>query len=208
MPKRHISAIEITQTWRLPGAILLFGCFLMSACTTVTTQSFRVNQNPDIDSSYIAIDAEFGKYELLLADEMGIFFPPNTPLSGNELARIRQIFRESFLAELQGYTIVETPGPSTLKVQASLIDLRNSASSEMPGLRREVQAIAKPGALLFLMELRDSESDRVLGRAADSAATPDFASSVSDVTDWGSVEAAAQHWAALFRRFLDQNLNQ
>ena len=174
MPTQQVSAISNTHTWRSSVAALFLGCFLMSACTTVTTQSFRVNQNPDIDSSYIAIDAEFGKYELLLADDMGIFFPPNTQLSDDELARIRQIFRESFLAELQGYTIVDTPGPSTLKVQASLIDLRNSASSEMPGLRREVQAIAEPGALLFLMELRDSESDRVLGRAADSAETPAF----------------------------------
>jgi len=208
MQKNHILSVYNTQTRYACAAILLFACFLTTACTTVTTQSFRVNQNSDIDSSYIATDAEFGKYKDLLADDMRIFFPPNSALPDSELQRIRQIFRDSFLAEVQAYEIVDAPGPSTLNVQASLIDLRNSASSQLPGLRREVQAIAEPGSLLFLMELSDSVSGRVLARAADSAASPEFSSADSDVTDWSSVEAAARHWAILFRRFLDQNLNQ
>jgi hypothetical protein len=58
------------------------------------------------------------------------------------------------------------------------------------------------------MELRDSETKRVLGRAADSAAIPTFASDDGTATDWGGVAAAAENWAALFRGFLDKNLGR
>jgi hypothetical protein len=193
---------------------LIAGYFLLASCTTVTTQSFDVTPNSATDASIIATDANFGKYKHLLADEMGIFMPTESLLPEEDLIRIRQIFRSAFLSQLDGYTIVDTPGPDVLKVQASLIDLRNSATSDIPGLRFEVKKMAKPGSLIFLMELRDSETDRVLGRAADNSdksdpdATPAFAATGSGETDWGSVEDAAQHWAELFRTFLDNNLNR
>jgi len=96
-----------------------------------------------------------------------------------------------------------------MRVQASLIDLRNNVTpGTLSSLSREIRDIASTGELLFLMEMRDSESDAVLARAADSAKTPTFATSNSVTTDWSSVETAAQHWAALFRNFLDQNLSR
>ena len=196
------------------GWTLILCSILISGCTTVTTQSFDVTPNSATDASIIATDADFGKYDQLLADEMGIFMPAESPLPEDDIARIRQIFRDAFLSQLDGYTIVDTPGPNVLKVQASLVDLRNTATTDLPQLRFEVRKMAKPGSLLFLMELRDSETDRVLGRAADNSdksdpdATPTFAAVGSGETDWGSVEDAAKHWAELFRIFLDNNLNQ
>ncbi len=181
---------------------------MMAACTTTTTQSFRVADTPNIDAGFIATDADFSKYHQLVADEMGIYFPQNTPLTTDELQRIRQIFREAFLAELTNYEIVDKPGPGIMAVQASLIDLRKSASTSVPNLRAELRDVARPGELLFLMELRDSETQRVLGRAADSAATPDFASGDDNATDWEGVESAARRWATLFRDFLDNNLGR
>ena len=68
--------------------------------------------------------------------------------------------------------------------------------------------MARPGSLVFLMELKDSRSEAVLARAADSAEAPAFATSSDGATDWPEVETAAAHWAELFRQFLDQNLNQ
>ena len=93
-----------------------------------------------------------------------------------------------------------------MAVQATLIDLRNSSGDEAMEMRREVRDVAKSGSLVFLMELRDSQTSKTLARAADSAAAPVFATSASDSTDWSSVEAAADHWAELFVNFLDQNL--
>ncbi len=44
---------------------------------------------------------------------MGIYFPKSTLLSNDDLQRMRQIYRESFLAELEHCRIVEQLGSGT-----------------------------------------------------------------------------------------------
>ncbi len=185
-----------------------FFSLIMVSCTTVETQSFRVIGNSNVDSAYVATDADFSQYDRLLVDDMGIFFPESVRMSEEELARIRQIFRESFMKELTEYEITREPGPGMLRVTASLVDLRDATYVEISNLRRDMRDAARPGALLFLMELRDSGSDRVLARAGDSETAPRFASGENRETDWTAMESAAQRWAALFRAFLDQNLGK
>jgi hypothetical protein len=181
---------------------------VLAGCTTVETHSFNVVQSENVESAYIAVGADFSKYNQLQADDMGIFFPKDSYTPPEDIQKIRQIFRSAFINELQNYRIVDSAGPTTMKVQASLIDLRNNVTpGTLTSLSREVRDLAATGELLFLMEMRDSQTDSVLARAADSAKTPTFATSSDEATDWSSVEAAAQHWAALFRAFLDQNLS-
>ena len=190
----------------IPGLALAAICFTFVACTTVTTQSFKVADSPNVEAAYLATDADFGKYDRLTAEDMGIYFPDGAAPSGPDQQRTRQIFREAFLGELSDYQIVGEKGPTTLAVQASLLDFRNATSVDATTVRRELRDIVAPGALLFLMELKDSESGRVLARAADSASAPAFSNSETG-TDWSSVESAANRWAELFRLFLDENLN-
>lgn len=180
----------------------------LSACTTVETQSFDVRKNSAVESAQISTDADFSKYDSLLAEDMGIFFPQNAQSSDEDTQRIRQIFRAAFIAELQGYDIVQQPGPRTMAVQASLIDLRNSSGAPLPGMRREVRDMAAAGSIVFLMEMKDSESGAILARAADSATAPTLAATAGTDTDWSSVQSAAEKWAALFRQFLDANLGR
>ena len=180
----------------------------IAACSTTTTQSFRVAESSNVEAAFIATDADFSKYHQLLAEEMGIFFPQNVQMSDEDLARLRQIFRDAFLPKLDHYTIVNTPAPGALAVKASLIDLRKAATADVPQLSMALQDVAKPGTLVFLMEFRDPVTDLVLGRAADSTAAPEFAYGDGSPTDWGAVEAAAEHWATLFRNFLDNNLGK
>lgn len=181
---------------------------LTAACTTTTTQSFNVNKSAQVETSYVATDADFGKYDRLFASDMGIFFPTDAAPSLDDQRRTRQIFREAFLGELSGYQIVREKGPSALDVQATIIDYRNATGADVPNVRRELRDIARPGALMFLMELKDSESGKVLARAADSASAPAFSTSADTNTDWDAVETAAMRWAQLFRQFLDNNLNK
>ncbi len=185
-----------------------FVALLATACTTTTTQSFNVNKESRVEASIIAVDADFGKYDRLIASDMGIFFPTDAAPSNADQEQIRAIFRRAFLAELADYRIVREAGPTALNVQATLVDYRNASGSNLPKIRRELDDLARPGALLFLMELKDSESDRVLARAADSASAPRFAVNDRTTTDWTDVEAAAARWARLFREFLDANLGR
>jgi len=181
---------------------------IAAACTTTTTQSFNVAKNTNVEAAFVATDADFTKYDRLYASDMGIFFPTDAAPSLEDQKRTRQIFRQAFLSELSHYEIGREKGPAALDVQATLIDYRNASGRDVPSVRRELKDIARPGALMFLMELKDSESGRVLARAADSASAPAFSTSDATRTDWQAVEAAASRWATLFREFLDNNMKQ
>ena len=191
--------------WRLSLAVTL-AAIGITACTTTTTQTFRRNPDSVVEAAFIASDADFSRYERLTGAEMGIFFPSSTSIPEDDLDRMRAIFRTSFLAELSDYDVVEQSGPGTMLVEASLIDLRAATYSDIPSLRREVREIAKPGSLVFLMEMKDSVSGQVLARAADTSSNPRIGSDKLDASEWAAVETAAGHWAMLFRQFLDQNL--
>lgn len=186
---------------------MVFGVVILTGCTTVTTQSFQSTHSANVEASYVATDANFGKYRRLRGEDMGIFFPESRPISHVDLRRIRQIFRDAFLGELTGYEIVDKPGPEVMTVQASLIDLRQADLGDVPDMRAGLDDVARPGVLVFMMELRDSTTGRVLARAADSTANPKIGAAGAS-TDWADVQTAAEYWASLFRRFLDQNLDQ
>lgn len=188
-------------------SLLIAGALLVSGCTTVETQSFRVNPESSVESAQVATDADFSRYDRLHAVDMGIFFPQSAAPLPDDMQRIRDTFRNAFLAELDGYRIVSEPAAGAMTVQATLIDFRSAKYSDAMGIRSELRDIATPGKLIFLMEMRDSLSERVLARAADSAQTPSIADETGESTDWASVEEAAAHWARLFRAFLDENLS-
>jgi len=201
--------ISIRCSTLRPGTIALAAAStLFIGCTTVTTQSFKINRNSSVESSQIAVGADFGKYDQLTADGMGIFFPKDGAPSKDDQERIRQLFRTAFLSELQAHTIVETKGPTTLEVRPSLIDYRQSSGGDAQLVRRDLRDLANPGSLIFLMELVDSESGTVLGRAADSVSIPTFGAGDNTITDWDAIQSAAERWAELFRKFLDENLNK
>jgi hypothetical protein len=180
----------------------------LAGCGSVETQSFQVSQNSAVEAAQIATDADFAKYDRLHAVEMGIFFPEESDTSAEDLQRIREIFRDAFLGQLDNYIIVTEPGPGAMTVQATLIDFRDATYQDLMSVRRELRDMAAPGKIIFLMEMRDSVTERVLAVAADSARTPAIADEEGEVTDWASVEQAAMHWATLFRGFLDANLGK
>lgn len=207
--ERERMSNPVSRGWCFRSVTLVVISLLACACVTETeTQSFRVVKSSNVEASYIATDADFGKYDRLLGRDMGIYFPAGAPLSDEDLRKIRQIFRNTFLDELEGYSIVTEPGPGVLAVEATLIDMRTGTYEDVPNMRAGLEGLGQPGELVFLMELKDSQTDYVLGRAADSAEAPSMATGDGRLTDWPAVEAAAQRWATLFRQFLDQNLAQ
>ena len=208
MSKPSIKAASRLRVRRQRAALPAIAVVLASGCSTVTVQSFQASANTNVEAAYVATDANFGQYSRLLGEDMGIFSPQDRPLSDADSQRLRQIFRSAFLTELSAYEIVESPGQDVMTVQASLIDLRDADLSDVPDMRPGLDAVARPGVLVFMMEMRDSSTDRVLARAADSTANPRIGNRGSNTTDWDAVQVAAQHWALLFRQFLDLNLDR
>lgn len=199
--------MNLSRTWYV--AAIATTCMWLTACTTTTTQSFTRVQNSAVAASYRAVGADFRKYDRLTARDMGIFYPTQAPPSPEAQQRARDLFREAFLEQLLGYTIVESAkGPTTLLVQASLIDFTAATEADVMSLNRWLRDFAKPGSIIFTMELKDSESGEVLARAADSARITALAPSDDIETPWDAVDLAAQRWARLFRVFLDENLGR
>jgi hypothetical protein len=187
---------------------IIAGLLTLVACTTVETQSFVIPDNSRIESARIAVGVDFSQYDRLQATDMGIYFPEGSAMSDGDLYRLRQTFRTAFMEELHAYSISREPGPTTIRVEASLIDLRgaNNTSAAAATMRPEIRDMATPGSLVFLMQLKDSQTGEVLARAADSARAPAFGVGGATQTDWAAVDDAASHWARLFRTFLDDNL--
>jgi hypothetical protein len=189
-------------------ALITMTVMLLDACSTTTiVEPFYRPEGARVEQAYISPDADFSLYSKLLAQPLEIYYPTDAPApSEDELDRLRQIFRDAFLGELaDDYEIVEEPGPDVLTVLAQIVDLKVTGPLGTFESTGRLRQLVTKGQLTFLMEVRDSLTDRVLARAGeteDGAAT----SLTEEEASWAEVEVAAQRWAGLFRSWLDENL--
>lgn len=176
------------------------------ACSTTTYESFRPIKNRNVQIAYVGVSADFSQYERLMFDDMGIFYPTDSATSEADLARVRGAFRSAFLERVKDYEIVDKPANDVIEVAASLVDLRNASGADIPNIGRDINQILEPGKLTFMIEMRDSKSNALLLRAADTSKSPRIDLPEDGSADISEVQAAATHWADLFGNFLDTNL--
>ena len=180
---------------------------LVAGCGTKTVyDSFRRVPDAQVDLVLMNAEADFSRFSRLMIDDMGIYFPTESTTSEEDIARVRQAFRDAFIPRLEKYEIVEKAAPDVLQVTASLVDLRGTPMGYLPQLSRQINEILRPGHLTFIIEMKDSKSGKVQIRAADTEQSIEI-----DVPDDGSgasreVVEAAEYWATLVGDFLDQNL--
>ena len=181
---------------------------IATGCARVEVESFRRVPEANADAVFIKSGVDFSVYSSLLADPMGIYYPEGAvPPTAEELSRIRGIFRDAFLGQIgDDFAIVREPGPDVLRVRASLVDLKiQTDESDVSQIGGRLGPLINPGRLTLIMELIDSNSGEVLGRAADEEKI-EAAGSAADADEWQQIEVAAQRWAVAFRGFLDTNL--
>lgn len=187
-------------------ALLALAVSFLGACSTTTYESYRPVRNAKVDIAYVAATANFSKYERLMGDEMGIYFPTHVTPSEQDLDRVRSAFRDAFLAQLTDYEIVDEPATDVLKITASLVDLRNTAADRLPQLSNNINEILQPGKLTFVIEMGDSITGNALLRAADTEKSPQIDLPEDGSAESADIRAAAEYWASLLRSFLDKNL--
>lgn len=200
--------MRITTTWMrrllLPAACVAFlaGCVEQPVEPVYERQASRV-----VDQAYILPGADFSQYTRLLAEPLEIYYPESDgEMPAEDIQRIRQIFRDAFVAAIaDDYEIVSVPGPDVLRVRAQLIDMKVTAQKPGYSASGRLKSLVAHGELTFLMELSDSQTNTVLARAGDR--TNDV-SAGEDEAEWAAVEQAAQHWAGLFRNWLDDSLGK
>ncbi len=189
-----------------PAHVLLAAALLAASCTTTSYESFRPVQNPNVDIAYVGSNADFSKYRRLIVEEMGIFYPTQAAPSEADIQRVRLEFQQAFRSQIEAYEVVTRPAADTMKVRASLIDLRNASAGDLPDISSDVNQILEPGKLTFMIEMRDSSTGALLLRAADTEKSPQIDLAEDGSANADEVAAAAKHWAQLFRNFLDTNL--
>ena len=193
---------------RVGKSVLGLAVMQLTACSTTTiVEPFYRPEGARVEQAYISPDADFSIYTKLLAQPLEIYYPDNAPEPNEEdLNRLRQSFRDAFLAELgDDYEIVQEPGPDVLTVLAQIIDLKITGALGTYEATGRLRELVTKGQMTFMMELRDSRTGRVLARAGE---TEDGASTSVSAAEasWAEVDAAAQRWAGLFRSWLDENL--
>ena len=187
---------------------IYFGVVLCVSCTTTTiVEPFVRSPDAQVEQSYRSPGADFSVYSKLMGSPLEIYYPDEgPPPSEEDLERLRELFRNAFLAAIgDDYEIVTEPGPDVLHVVGQIVDLKivgPIGSFEPTGRLRQ---LVTKGQLTLLMELRDSVSGRVLARAGETE-QGDETSFTDEEASWEQVDEAAQRWAGMFRIFLDESL--
>lgn len=193
---------------RASGFAGLLLCGVIAGCTTVQVESYQQVTGGLADVAYVKQGTDFSVYRTLLPAPLEIYYSEEGGgVNEEDLERIRTIFREAFIDQVVGdYEIVQEPAADALRVRASLVDLKINPSGGTAPAHGKLSSLVASGKLTFFMEVRDSLSDEVLGRAGDAEKLSRDRAVARD--EWAQVEDSARRWARLFRKFLDDNLGR
>jgi len=128
------------------------------------------------------------------------------PMSEDVRNRFEKLVGEVFRDEMgksKYYTLVEKDGPDVLEIKGALIDVVSNVPPDMIG--RGDYYLSKIGEATLLLEIRDSESNEIIARAADrSAIQPVMAVRSNRVTNTSEVRREIRKWAVILREALDR----
>jgi hypothetical protein len=189
-------------------SLVLIAALIFTACTkTVYVGSFNRVPNTVVEYAYINQEADFSQYTRLMSGGLEIYFPESEEAPDPaDLERIRGYFRDAFAAAIgNDYEIVTEPAADVLKVSAQVIDMKMTSGGAVFDASGKLRDVVAHGELTFLMEMSDSVTGQVLARAGDKSTD---ISAEHDDADWDDVRRAAEHWAGLFRNWLDASLGK
>ena len=205
------------------SALLLSGCETTSGppaqITMAAEESFdglRLVNDTRAQKVWIRPGLDLSRYTKIWPQSAGIQFRPvegtsrrqsEFPVSDTARERLRSIMSDAFqtqLAQLERYEIVDAAGPDVMTVRGALLDVVSFVPPERTG--RSDVFISTVGAMTFVVELRDSESNAVIVRTADRRAAQRPGNTLQQsnrVTNQAEVRRLAQRWAVWLREGLD-----
>ena len=207
------------------SVLLLSGCETTSGppaeITMAAEETFdglRLVNNTQAQKVWIRPGTDLSRYTRIWPQSAGIQFRPvegrarqrsqgEFQVSDGARDRLRAVMSEAFDAEfarLERYEIADGPGPDVMKVRGALLDVVSFIPPEATG--RSDVFISTVGAMTFVVELRDSESNAVIVRTADRRASQRAGGTMqrsNPVTNQAEVRRLAQRWARWLREGLD-----
>jgi hypothetical protein len=169
--------------------------------------------------------ADFGLYSNVQMDPVSISYKRtpresegrrnpnrgNFALSDKQTADMKRYFSEAFekeLGKLENFTLTNTAGPQTLRVEAAIIDLVVNVPTRPSG--GDMVFTTSAAQMTLVLELRDSVTGEILARSADRRDTQSGSGTVSDLTystpatNAGAVRLLFKRWAQILATRLDE----
>jgi hypothetical protein len=178
--------------------------------------------------AYIDPNADFGVFKRVMILDTFVAFRSGwerdqrrgtrgVRITANDMDRIKsdvanlfqQVFTETLEAD-DGFEVVEQADHDVLLLRPAIIDLDISAPDTMSAGRSRTFT-ASTGAATLYIELYDSVSGQIIGRAADRQATRNAGGTVSwsnRVTNTADARRMFGGWANTLRDFLDSHYSQ
>lgn len=113
------------------------------------------------------------------------------PFSEKDKADFEKLVSDAFQKELEKskyFEIVDEPGPTTLTVLGTLLDVTSRVPPEIPG--RDVY-LRNYGEATLVIELSDSMSEEILARAVDRRAAQDISTGIGDISSTPATAVSA-----------------
>jgi len=216
------------MTQRLPIGLLFLGSLWLGGCPPkAPTMRTGPDVQPTYDGLYPVENAGFqmvwakpgaglARYTKILVEKPSFHYRAvkgsGRPMEGEfEVPERRRdtferIVQESFeksLAKSKYYQMTTQPGPDTLLLVSALHDIVSKVPPEQAN--RGNTFVSEIGEATLVLELRDSESNEVLARAAErrAVAPTQQLSMSSGVNSASEVRKAAAQWGAKLRDQLD-----
>ena len=103
------------------------------------------------------------------------------------------------------FRIVDEPGPNTLIVAGGLLDVTSQVPPTRVGSSSRIY-LSSIGDATLVLEIRDSETNRILARSIDRRAAEPIGSSFqtsNSVSDTAEIRRLIRYWATGLREALD-----
>ncbi len=179
--------------------------------------------NSRADIAWARPDLDFSNYTSILPVSLGIEYTEvankaNTAVTRTQRgpyfiddkarAEFEALVGEIFMEELQKsvrFAIADEPGPNTLIVAGGLLDVTSQVPPTKVGSSNRIY-LSSIGDATLVLEIRDSETNRILARAIDRRAAEPIGSSFqtsNSVTDTVEIRRLITYWATGLREALD-----
>ena len=179
--------------------------------------------NSRADIAWAVPDIDLSSYTSILPVSLGIEYTEvankaNTAVTRTQRgpyfiddkarAEFEALVGEIFMEELQKsdrFRIVDERGPNTLIVAGGLLDVTSQVPPTKVGSSSRIY-LSSVGDATLVLEIRDSETNRILARAIDRRAAEPIGSSFqtsNSVADTAEIRRLIRYWATGLREALD-----
>ena len=209
-----------------PAHVVSFVCLLLVSAASMAEKppeewdGLKRVKLKGMDSAYVRPGADFSIYNKIIIDPIEVAFSKDwdkkggvndRKVSAEQLEDIKQrmgkLAEETFTKEFSaknGPQVVTAPGPDVLRFSSAIVDLwPRAVDTQEPG--RTYTYTTSAGSAVLYAELRDSETNQLIGRIVDgrearNSGTMRWTNSVENTAE---ARAMVSDWARILRKRYD-----